>query len=201
VLASFVAVPNAALDAAPQHRDQAPGFYRVKVGNLEVTALFDGHGVFDAGWLNGTVFNPLKWQSVAGNLAMASWSMNLVVWSLYAEVCAAPFLPLFHRLSRKANGWLDAATLLALIAVTLLSWGHLWSRYLFVFYLGMMVETRGLAWARLLERRLGGSRPAVAVIYVLMMLPNTFSAHRSPAVILVEAAGAKEFPGVVHRGG
>jgi peptidoglycan/LPS O-acetylase OafA/YrhL len=143
-----------------------------------------------AGWLNGTVFNPLKWQSVAGNLAMASWSMNLVVWSLYTEVCAAPFLPLFHRLSRKANGWLDAATLLALIAVTLLSWEHLWSRYLFVFYLGMMVETRGLAWARLLERRLGGSRLAVAVIYVLMMLPNTFSAHRSPAVILVEAAGA-----------
>src|ERR1700676_379480 len=54
VLASLVAVPNAALDAAPQHRDQAPGFYRVKVGDLEVTALFDGHGVFDAGWLNGT---------------------------------------------------------------------------------------------------------------------------------------------------
>src|SRR6202163_188574 len=54
LLASFVAGPNAALDAAPQHRDQAPGFYRVKVGDLEVTALFDGHGVFDAGWLNGT---------------------------------------------------------------------------------------------------------------------------------------------------
>src|ERR1700680_768989 len=53
-LASFVAVPNAALDAAPQRHDQAPGFYRVKVGDLEVTALFDGHGVFDAGWLNGT---------------------------------------------------------------------------------------------------------------------------------------------------
>ncbi|MEY2615567.1 MAG: hypothetical protein QOH78_1340, partial [Verrucomicrobiota bacterium] len=53
VLASFV-IPNAALDAAPQHRDQASGFYRVKVGDLEVTALFDGHGVFDAGWLNGT---------------------------------------------------------------------------------------------------------------------------------------------------
>src|ERR1700694_2388277 len=53
-LASFVASPNAALTQAPQHRDQAPGFYRVKVGDLEVTALFDGHGVFDAGWLNGT---------------------------------------------------------------------------------------------------------------------------------------------------
>jgi len=54
VLASFVAGPNTALDAAPQHRDQVPGFYRLKVGDLEVTALFDGAAVFDAHWLNGT---------------------------------------------------------------------------------------------------------------------------------------------------
>ena len=54
LLASFVAGPNAALDAAPQHRDQVPGFYRLKVGDLEVTALYDGTGVFDPHWLNGT---------------------------------------------------------------------------------------------------------------------------------------------------
>ncbi len=54
LLASFVAVPNAALAAAPQHHDQVPGFYRLKVGDLEVTALFDGFGVFDQHWLNGT---------------------------------------------------------------------------------------------------------------------------------------------------
>src|SRR5580704_13750423 len=53
VLASFVA-PNATLAAPPQHRDQVPGFYRLKVGDLEVTALFDGAAVFDAHWLNGT---------------------------------------------------------------------------------------------------------------------------------------------------
>src|ERR1700731_1955786 len=53
VLASFVAGPNAALAAAPQHHDQAPGFYRLKVGDLEVTALYDGTGVFDPHWLNG----------------------------------------------------------------------------------------------------------------------------------------------------
>src|SRR5260370_1836663 len=53
-LASFVAGPNAALAAAPQHHDQVPGFYRVKVGDLEVTALFDGFGVFGPHWLNGT---------------------------------------------------------------------------------------------------------------------------------------------------
>src|SRR4029077_693418 len=54
MLACFVAGPNAALDAAPQHHDQQPGFYRLKVGDLEVTALYDGTGVFDAHWLNGT---------------------------------------------------------------------------------------------------------------------------------------------------
>jgi len=52
-LASFVAGPNPALAAAPQHHDQVPGFYRLKVGDLEVTALFDGPGVFDPHWLNG----------------------------------------------------------------------------------------------------------------------------------------------------
>src|SRR5260370_18911245 len=54
VLATFVADPNAALIAAPQHRDQVPGFYRLKVGDLEVTALYDGTRAFDPHWLNGT---------------------------------------------------------------------------------------------------------------------------------------------------
>src|SRR5258706_12343376 len=53
-LASFVAVPNAARAGAPKHHDQAPGFYRLQVGDLEVTALYDGTGVFDPQWLNGT---------------------------------------------------------------------------------------------------------------------------------------------------
>src|SRR5438876_4573067 len=53
-LVSFVSGPNAAPPAAPQHHDQVPGFYRMKVGDLEVTALFDGTGVFDPHWLNGT---------------------------------------------------------------------------------------------------------------------------------------------------
>src|SRR5712664_2016828 len=53
-LASFAGGPNAALAAAPQHHDQAPGFYRLKVGDLEVTALFDGTRAFDPHWLNGT---------------------------------------------------------------------------------------------------------------------------------------------------
>src|SRR5258708_17987788 len=53
-LVSYVGGPNAPLAAAPQHHDQAPGFYRQKVGDLELTDLFDGHGVFDPHWLNGT---------------------------------------------------------------------------------------------------------------------------------------------------
>src|SRR3984957_20749173 len=53
VLASLVAGPNAALAAAPQHHDQVPGFYRLKVGDLEVTALLDGPAVLDLHWLTG----------------------------------------------------------------------------------------------------------------------------------------------------
>jgi glyoxylase-like metal-dependent hydrolase (beta-lactamase superfamily II) len=53
-LTSFVASPNTALAAAPQHHDQAPGFYRLRVGDLEVTALYDGTRAFDPHWLNGT---------------------------------------------------------------------------------------------------------------------------------------------------
>jgi hypothetical protein len=52
-LTNFVAIPNAALAAPSQHHDQVPGFYRLRVGELEVTALFDGPGVFDVNWLNG----------------------------------------------------------------------------------------------------------------------------------------------------
>jgi len=52
-LASSVSGPNPALAAAPQHHDQVPGFYRMKVGDLEVTALLDGSAVFDLHWLNG----------------------------------------------------------------------------------------------------------------------------------------------------
>ncbi len=33
VLGILVGGPNAALDAAPRHRDQVPGFYRLKVGD------------------------------------------------------------------------------------------------------------------------------------------------------------------------
>src|SRR5258708_244633 len=52
-LASSVVAPNPALAAAPQHHDQVPGFYRMKIGDLEVTALFDGAAEYDPHWLNG----------------------------------------------------------------------------------------------------------------------------------------------------
>lgn len=50
-LASSFVLPNLSLAAAPQRHDQAPGFYRLKVGDLEVTALLDGAAVFDLHWL------------------------------------------------------------------------------------------------------------------------------------------------------
>ena len=52
-LTSSVAAQNAAPADKPQRHEQVPGFYRMKVGDLEVTALFDGLGVFDPHWLRG----------------------------------------------------------------------------------------------------------------------------------------------------
>jgi glyoxylase-like metal-dependent hydrolase (beta-lactamase superfamily II) len=51
--ASTVSVPNPAVAAAPQHHDQVPGFYRLQVGELEITALWDGKATFDPHWLRG----------------------------------------------------------------------------------------------------------------------------------------------------
>lgn len=50
-LAGAVAGTNPALAVAPQHHDQVPGFYRTKVGDFEVTALYDGAAHFDLNWL------------------------------------------------------------------------------------------------------------------------------------------------------
>jgi glyoxylase-like metal-dependent hydrolase (beta-lactamase superfamily II) len=54
-LASLVGGLPPALAAAPQHHGQVPGFYRLQVGDLEVTALWDGTASFDPHWLHGQV--------------------------------------------------------------------------------------------------------------------------------------------------
>ena len=52
-LACAVAGPNSSVAAAPQHHDQVPAFYRLQVGDFEVTALWDGTASFDPHWLRG----------------------------------------------------------------------------------------------------------------------------------------------------
>src|SRR5712692_9292609 len=52
-LSSLVAGLTPALASAPQIHDQAPGFFRLKVGDLEVTALYDAAAVFELPWLKG----------------------------------------------------------------------------------------------------------------------------------------------------
>src|ERR1700733_12707502 len=52
-LAASVCSPGPAMAAAPQRHDQVPGFYRLQVGDLEVTALWDGAASFDPQWLRG----------------------------------------------------------------------------------------------------------------------------------------------------
>jgi glyoxylase-like metal-dependent hydrolase (beta-lactamase superfamily II) len=53
LLALSIAGQKPAVAVAPQRHDQAPGFYRLQVGDLEVTALWDGAASFDPHWLQG----------------------------------------------------------------------------------------------------------------------------------------------------
>jgi hypothetical protein len=50
-LASSVFGLGSVSAAATQHHEQVAGFYRMKVGDFEVTALFDGAAQFDLNWL------------------------------------------------------------------------------------------------------------------------------------------------------
>jgi glyoxylase-like metal-dependent hydrolase (beta-lactamase superfamily II) len=52
-LSSLIARSPPALASAAQIHDQAPGFFRLKVGDLEVTALYDAAAVFELPWLKG----------------------------------------------------------------------------------------------------------------------------------------------------
>ena len=64
-LAASLAVLNPAQAGAPPHHDQVPGYHRLKVGDLEVTALYDGTAVFQLDWLTG---EEGAMQRVAGGL-------------------------------------------------------------------------------------------------------------------------------------
>ncbi len=144
---------------------------------------------FYADWLNGAVFNPLGWDSIVGNMAIASWSMNLVIWSLYVEVCAIPVLPLFHRIAREDNVLMDAAMIVVLGAATLAMPGKLWIEYWLAFYLGMIIETQGARCVSILVGATGTTRRAALVAGLVFLLPGLGPFAWQPALFLESFAG------------
>jgi peptidoglycan/LPS O-acetylase OafA/YrhL len=140
-------------------------------------------------WVDGVVFNPLRGRSVIANLAGLSWSLNLVIWSLYVEVCAILLLPLFHRMARQKNLGADLAILTALAVVSMGLWKVMAVRYLFAFYVGMLIQTRGQDCARHLIQRAGGAASAMAyawlVIFATCLLPTDL-----PASLLIQSVAA-----------
>lgn len=104
-------------------------------------------------------------------------------------MCVAPLLPLFHHLSRRGSWLIDVVTVAVLLAVAATMWGHLWIEYWFAFYLGMIVQTRGHAWARFASERIGLG-PAVVISYAVMALPAMLFTDRPCYVAMLETAGA-----------
>ena len=135
-------------------------------------------------WLNGEIFNPLTPRTLAANFAIASWSMNIVVWSLYAEVCAMPLLPLFHAICRRKSAGLDALMLAGLTLLAVLLWNVMAVKYLFAFYLGMMVQTRGRNVARRLTR--GGRAGLPAALAWFTMFATCVWPAEAPVAVLIQ---------------
>jgi peptidoglycan/LPS O-acetylase OafA/YrhL len=145
-------------------------------------------------WLNGLVFSPPKLRSILGNLAVASWSLNLVAWSVYVQLAAAPLLPMFHGLSRTNRGWVDIAAVAGLVLFASALGNPLWLSYWFVFHLGMLVETRGRDWAGFVRARLGAPGAVIAVSYVAMLIPALICGyHNRQSYVAVEAVGGFSF--------
>jgi peptidoglycan/LPS O-acetylase OafA/YrhL len=151
-----------------------------------------------AGLLNGDLYRPIRPLSVLSNFTMLNWSMNWVVWSLYVEICAAPFIPLFHLTTRRRSHWLDAVMLTGLVALAWLNWDHLWSRFIYVFYLGMMVETTGAKWADWLHARFG-LLGATLLAWLAMVTPNIIAARQTMPIYLLEVFGGFTFIALIVR--
>lgn len=72
-LLAAAACPAPALAAAPQVRTQGPGYYRMMLGDFEVTALLDGTHVFPV----ETVMTGVSREAVARDLARADLALPL----------------------------------------------------------------------------------------------------------------------------
>jgi peptidoglycan/LPS O-acetylase OafA/YrhL len=156
---------------------------------IDFSSMLERGVGFTSDWLNGGVFNPLKLKSIIGNFAIATWSMNPVVWSLFAEVCAVPILPLMHRVVREKNLATDLVMLAGLVVLAVLMWEHIGIRYWFSFYLGMLVQTRGRAFVEWLSRVTGGPGRASLLAWLVMLIPLVRPQEWMPATF-IQGAGA-----------
>lgn len=155
---------------------------------LDFSAYQPADDIYFTDWLDA-VFNPLHVKTVVANYAMVRWSMNLVVWSLFVELCAAPLLPLFHAVSRRRLWTVDIATTGLLLALAAAMWGHLAVQYWFAFYLGMIVDTRGRDFVALVTKHLPPSA-VLGLAYAVMVLPAILWTDRPPITAMLETAGA-----------
>lgn len=140
-------------------------------------------------WYSGVQFSPLKLRSVLANLSGMSWSLNLVAWSLYVQLCVAPLLPIFHWVARADRLRVDLLMLAILIALAALTWPTLWSTNWFVFYLGMLIPTQGRRWADCLIQHLG-TRLAIVLAAAVTVVPGAIAFERPLSVFVIEAFGA-----------
>lgn len=98
-----------------------------------------GAGTF---WYNRLYRRPFSSMDLFDNITFVSADMNAVVWTLKVEFFAALALPILHLINRKATWLIDLGMVCALVWLSYEAEYAEWSKWLFVFYLGLSVGSR-----------------------------------------------------------
>jgi peptidoglycan/LPS O-acetylase OafA/YrhL len=146
---------------------------------------------------NGEAFRTITGKIFLQNLLMTDWSLNPVVWSAYSEIVAAFALPFFYLLRNRDNRLLDVVFVFFLFALTCLFPAFVGGKHLFVFYLGMIVPTRGRETSVWLRKRVRNPSALFGAGWLGLVLPAMLMPGRPPLVLLGEAAAAFILVGLV----
>lgn len=138
-------------------------------------------------WYNRLYRKPFSGSDLLQNMTFVSADMNAVIWTLKVELFAAMALPVLHFISRKATMLVDLGMLCALVWVSYEAEYSDWSKWLFVFYLGLTVSGKK-GWLESVAKAMPVGWWILAFITARPLLRSWFSNVTGP--IMIEAGSA-----------
>jgi peptidoglycan/LPS O-acetylase OafA/YrhL len=139
-------------------------------------------------WFNNHYKEPLSIWTVVKNVLFVSASMNPISWTMKVEVLASLLIPVLHFYGRNGKRILDLMMIFVLLVVSWQLQDLLVFKYLFMFYLGLMLP----AWGTLIFARLNASTTTASIQLALglLLLLSARSFVGDPVEAYLEGFGA-----------